>query len=153
MDPRLLLLLPGLATCSTSPVRPTVHSLTPLAAPVYEWPEPRDHPEKTEPPHGDGSGESPLYSGLAVYGAATSNVSNLTTRVTVDSGASGAQPYISVAWLPNSFPLVVSTRDFDVELFLPPTSPITIQVGPDTTRNRMNPSAVQTRRSFTRRRG
>ena len=119
MDPKLLLLLPGLAACYVSPARPTLHALTPIV-PVYEWPERRDHPEKTEPPHGEGSGESPLYEGIAVYGANSSNVS---ARVTIDSGVSGIQPYASVGWLPNRFPLIVSTQDFDIEPFLPSSRP------------------------------
>jgi hypothetical protein len=65
MDPKLLLLLPGLATCSAAPTRPTLHALKP-AVPIYQWPEHRSLPEDTEPPHGEGSGESPLYGGVGV---------------------------------------------------------------------------------------
>ena len=81
------------------------------------------------------------------------NVSNVSASVTVDSGASGTQPYASVAWLPNNFPLVVSTRDFDIEPLSPLSRPnVMIQVGPDTTRHVANPSAIQARRAYTRRR-
>lgn len=80
------------------------------------------------------------------------NVSNASSRViVVDSGGSGTQPYTSAAWLPNNFPLAVSRRDFDVEPFLPPTTPVTTHIGPDR-RDRVNPSTIQTRRSFARRR-
>lgn len=51
-----------------------VHALKVRVAPVRDWPEPQDRPEKTEPPHGEGSGESPLYGGMAVYSTTTINV-------------------------------------------------------------------------------
>lgn len=153
MDPKLLLLLPGLAACHTSPAQPTLHALTQAVVPVHEWPEHRDQPEKTEPPHGEGSGESPIYGGMAVYGTGTVNVSNVSARVTVDSGASGIGPYTSAAWLPNRFPLIASAQDFDVEPFVPLSRPkLKMQIGPDTSKHLSNPSTIQTRRAFTRRR-
>jgi hypothetical protein len=81
----------ALASCSIPQTQPTMHT---LSVPIrQEWPE-HERPEKTEPPHGEGSGESPIYGGIAVYGNA--NISN-TASVVVDSGASGSQPYTSIS--------------------------------------------------------
>jgi hypothetical protein len=142
MDPKLLLLL--LAACPTSPAQPTLGALRKAVVPVYEWPERRDLPEKTEPPHGEGSGESPMYGGLFAYG---------TSSVTVYSSASGVGPDGSTAWLPNRFPLIVSIQDFDVEPFAPSSRPnVTMRIRSDTTKHLSHPSTIQTRRAFTRRR-
>jgi hypothetical protein len=151
MDPKLLLLLPVIANCPTAPSRPTMRRLNPPSAPIYNWPEHHDYPEKTEPPHGEGSTESPMYGGMAVYGTQTVNVS--AALVTFDSGASGTQPYVSMTWLANRLPLVVSVADLDVGPVLPRQSMTATQVAPDSTKHRMNPSTIQSRRSITRRRG
>ena len=52
----------------------TMSSLTPPATPLHEWPEHRDLPEKTDPAHGEGSGESPSMIGVGASGIYT-NVS------------------------------------------------------------------------------
>lgn len=135
MDPKVLFLLPALATCPQSPARPTIHWLTPPALPIYHWPEHREWPEGDHPAHGDGSSESPIYLGLGAY---TNNSS-----VSVDSGASGtlASTTPETMWLPNRFPLIVSTRDFDVEPFSPPASPVTmVPSRPDTKKHLRNRS-------------
>jgi hypothetical protein len=154
MNPKLLLLLP-LAACPTSPAQPTLHALRKaVVVPVHEWPERRDLPEKTEPPHGEGSGDSPMYGGLAAYGTASVNVfSNVSATATVYSSASGVSPDAFTAWLPNRFPLILSIEDFHVEPFEPSSRPnVTMRIRSDTTKHLRYPSTIQTRRAFTRRR-
>ena len=87
---------------------------------------------------------------MAAYGTTTTNV-----NVSLYSGASGFQPYDSVAWLPNRLPLIVSPQDFQVvEPFVLPTPrKVTIQISPDTTKHLSNPSTLHTQRAVTRRRG
>jgi hypothetical protein len=145
----------ALAACPSPQAQPMVHALRGPVVPVRDWPEPQDRPEKTEPPHGEGSGESPLYGGMAVYSTATINV-NASGSFMADSGASGIRPYASVAWLPNKLPLIVSTQDFQVvEPFVVAPTPekVTIQIGPDTKNHMSTPSMIRTRRWFTRRQG
>jgi len=153
MDPKLLLLLPGFAGCPASPAQPSLQAVAQAVVPVREWPERRDQPERTDPPHGEGSGESPMYGGMAAYFPGAANVSNVSARVIVDSGASGIGPYAPAAWLPNRFPLIASTQDFEIKPFMPSSHPnVTMQIGPDTSKHLSNPSTIQTRRAFTRRR-
>jgi hypothetical protein len=148
MDPKMLLLLPGLASCTTLDGQPTLYiSVAPLA-PIRKRPELPELPERDHPAHGEGSSESPTYLGLGAY-------TNTSGRVIVDSTASGS--YTSIApqamWLANRFPLIASTRDFDVEPSLPTPPPIkTFQVAPDTTKHLTNPSTLRARRSYGRRR-
>jgi len=139
----------ALAACPVSPARPMVYA---LIAPVRQERPEQERPERTEPPHGEGSGESPLYGGMAAYGTATTNTTNVSLY---SSGASGIQPYDSVAWLPNRLPLIVSAQDFHVvEPFVPPTPhKVTIQISPDTTKHLSNPSTIHIQRAVTRRRG
>lgn len=151
MDPKVLFLLPGLATCPTSHAQASWHSLTPPAMPVYVWPERQELPEKDHPAHGEGSGESRMFVGVAT---------NASGRVVVDSSASGSafsngtHALDQTTWLPIGLNVVTSRDDLDVEPFLPTTRPIaTIQFKPDTTKHLSNPSTTRARRSYTRRRG
>ena len=148
MDPKLLLLWPVLTACPTLPTSHVVRSMT--VTPIREWPEDREHSDKTDPPHGEESGESPLYGGLAVYG----NVSNAASGSFIsDSGASGTHNYNAVGgWLPNHFPLATSTRELDNEPYFPWSRPnLMIHVGPDSKKHRTNPSTKEVLRSNTRR--
>ena len=144
---KTLALSSALASCQLQHVRPVMHA---LAVPVHEHQEPVEKPEKTEPPHGEGSGESPMFSGMAAYGSA--NVSN-TANVTVSSSGSGIDAYTSVAWLPNRFPLIGSSSEFVlIERFEPlPASQATIQIHTETKNHLGNPSARQIQRAVTRR--
>ena len=137
----------ALASCSIPQTRPPMHV---LSVPVRQERREQEGPEKTEPPHGEGSGESPMFGGMAVYGNA--NISN-TASVSVDSGASGTQPYTSVAWLPNRFPLIVSMQEFEVEPLVPRTpQKMVIQAAPNAARNLRNLSGMHIQRAVTRRR-
>jgi hypothetical protein len=118
--------------------------------PVREWPESRERPEKTEPPHGEGSGESVMY--IGIHSDLSTNTANVST-VIVDSGASGWQPLPPTTWLPNGLNLITS-RDGLVELF--PATPCSANnadasIHPNTTKHLTNPSTIQERRSYTRR--
>jgi hypothetical protein len=137
----------ALATCPLPQAQPTMHA---LSVPVRQERSEHELPEKTEPPHGEGSGESPMFGGMAVYGNA--NVSN-TASVMVHFGASGAQPYTSVARLPNRLPMIMSTHDFEIDLFAPPMPQrSTVQVAPHTTKHLNNPSTTRRQRAVTRQR-
>jgi hypothetical protein len=141
----------ALAGCAIQPALPMAHALrAPAGAPTISWPESQEHPEKTEPPHGEGSGESLMFGGLAAYTNSTVSVSGAT--VMVDSGASGILPYASVAWLPNSFPLIVSPQDFQVVERFVATPQNTIQIAPNTTKHLSNPTTIHLQRAVTRRR-
>jgi hypothetical protein len=148
MDPKMLSLLPGLAACQTWHREATLHSLT-AAVPVYEWPVRQELPEKTDPPHGEGSGESVMFVGNTYV------VTNGSGRlISADSGASGSPSIPSATWLPNGLNLVTTVSELDVEPV--PLSPLPkgmIHIGPDTRSQFANPSAVQARRWYTRRRG
>lgn len=63
MDPKILLLVPGLVGgCHADQARPSVHlPKTPPAAPVRVWPIPEDHPESDHPAHEDAS---QMYRGM-----------------------------------------------------------------------------------------
>ena len=121
---KTIALTSALASCPIQQGQPTMCALT---VPAHENREPVDRPEKTEPPHGEGSVESPMFGGMGVYGSAT--ISN-TASVTALYSASGADAYTSVAWLPNRFPLIVSRSEFVIveRVEPPPTSPATIQI-------------------------
>jgi hypothetical protein len=157
MDPTViiqtLVISSALATCPATKSEKVAEAMRAPAAPVVEWPEPQERPEKGEPPHGEGSGESPIYGGLAVYGGPAVNVSNVSARLIVDSGASGFSPYASVAWLPNSFPLVVSIEDFEADFIAASARPSSIQVDSYASTQPYNPSATKIRQAYTRRRG
>ena len=149
MDPKMLLLLPGLTVCQTWHGEATLHSLT-AAVPEYEWPVRQELPEKTDPPHGEGSGESVMFLGI------NSNVATNASGglISVDSGVSGSPSIPSATWLPNGLNLVTTVRELDVEPV--PLSPLPkgiIHIGPDTGSHLANPSTVQARRWYTRRRG
>jgi hypothetical protein len=148
MDPKVLWLLPGLVTpqCHGSKM-PTMYTLTAPAAPVSEWPERREPPEGDHPGHGEGSDESEMFVGI------NSNVSN-TASVSVDSGASGLGHYTSVGWLPRGLNLITSFDQLVVGERVPVPLPFatSLNVLPNATRPLNNHSAIQTRRSFTRRR-
>jgi hypothetical protein len=141
----------ALAGCPVQPTRPMLHALTAPVVPVQSWPVPKDWPEKTDPAHGEGSGESPMYVGLFGYG--TTTASNVSAHVMVDSGASGTHPYTSVAWLPKSFNLVSSPVGLELVARVPSSLPFAannLNVSPNATKHMSNPSTIQTRRSFTR---
>jgi hypothetical protein len=151
MDPQLLLILAGLASCPTSDAKPTLYISVASPAPIRKWPELPDLPERDHPAHGEGSSESPMYLGIGAFATNT----NTSSRVTVDSSASGDYPSIAsqAIWLANGFPLITSMQDFDVEPSL--TTPLvaeTIQVTPDTRKHLTNPSTLKTRRAYGRRR-
>jgi hypothetical protein len=150
MDPKLLLFLPGLATCPTLDAQPMLYISIASPAPTREWPELPDLPEGDHPAHGEGSSESPMYQGVGGY--VNANTSN---RIVVDSSASGNYNSLSpqAVWLANRFPLVTSTRDLDVEPLLPAACLIkTFQVAPDTTKHLTNLSTLRTRRTYGRHR-
>jgi len=150
MDPKLLLLLPGLASCPMSDAQPTLYVSVASPAPIRKRLEPLDLPEGDHPAHGEGSSESPIYLGIGSF----ANNTNASGRIIFDSGSSGN--YTSTApqamWLAGNFPLIMSTRDFETEPFAPPPAVKTNQVVPDTTKQRTNLSAVRTRRSHRQRR-
>jgi hypothetical protein len=130
--------LAGLAIRPAPDEQTTWRSLTPPAPLIYVWPEHRERPERTEPPDGEGSGESPMFGGL-VYGNSSPG------WVTVDSGASGANNVPDAAWLRRNLNLnVVSSIDdlVDIEPFPPTTLPIAkVLMQSDPTRHRANPSS------------
>ena len=131
----------------SGPIQQGQPAMRALTVPAHEHREPVERPEKTEPPHGEGSGESPMFGGMAVYG----NVSN-TASVTVSYSASGTVAYTSDAWLPNRFPLIVSSNEFVIVEREPvPTFPATIQIRPETKKHMGNLSARQIQRAVTRR--
>jgi hypothetical protein len=158
MDPttiaQALVISSALASCPAAQPEQTVEAVRAPTVPVRAWPEPRELPEKTEPPHGEGSGESPIYGGLAVYGTPSVNVSNVSAHVMVDSGASGTAPYTSVAWLPNRFSLVVSTQEFEPD-FVAPSAWLNypFEATSSATERPYNSSMIHIRRAYTRRRG
>lgn len=83
-----------------------------------------------------------------------SNVATNTSGrlISVDSGASEWHAVPHVAWLPSGLNLITTIGEL-VEPF-PPTLPkSTIQTGPDTKKHLANPSTIEARRSYTRRRG
>jgi hypothetical protein len=147
VNPKVLCLLPGLVASQHHDSKvPTMHALTAPAGPVYVWPERREPLEGDHPGHGEGSDESVMFVGI------NSNVSN-TASVTVDSSASGVGPYTSVGWLPRGLNLVTSFDQFVVERVPTPLPFATnVNVSANATRHLNNPSTIQTRRSFTRRR-
>lgn len=148
MDPKALLLLPGLVAPQRHDAKtPTMLSLTAPVTHVYEWPEREREPlEGDHPGHGDGSDESWMFVGI------NSNVSN-TASVTVDSGASGIGPYTSFGWLPKGLNLVASFDELEVVERVPAALPYAtdLNVSPNASKHLTNPSTIQTRRSFTRR--
>jgi hypothetical protein len=150
MDPKVLLLLPGLASCPMSDAHPTLYISVASARPARKRPEPPDLPERDHPPHGEGSSESPIYLGVGSF----ANNNTASGRIIVDSSASGT--YTSTApqatWLAGNFSLAISMRDFDVEPFVPTPPTKTIQVAPDTTKHLANPSTLRALRSYGRRR-
>jgi hypothetical protein len=149
MDPKVLLLLPGLAACPTMHTHATLHSLTNPATPVHEWPVRQEQPEKTDPPHGEGSGESVIFVGI------NTNVATNTSGsvINVDSGASGSHSMPSATWLPNGLDLITSINELS-DPFPPAMLPGTmIPIGPERTKHLTNPSTIKSRRSYTRRRG
>ncbi len=75
MDWPSLIVLPVLAACPTSPATPTLHSLTPSAAPVYDWPQ-RKEPVDHEPDH-PAEDQGGLVLGV---GASASGFSNVTAH-------------------------------------------------------------------------
>jgi hypothetical protein len=138
----------ALAACPT-PAKPDVHALKVRVAPAPEWPGSQERLEDTEAPHGEGSGESPLYGGLGAYGLNINATNTSPNTITVDSGASGTQPYASIAaWLPNRLPLIVSTHDFNVvQSVVTPWQKATMGGPTETTRHLSNPSTIQILRS------
>lgn len=149
MDTKVLLLLSGIAACPTPHTRATLHSLTPPAMPVHEWPVHQERPEKTAPPHGEGSGESVMFVGINTNVA--TNVSG--SVISVDSGASGSHSMPSATWLPNGLNLVTTINQL-ADPFPPAMLHETmILIGPDRTKHLTNPSTIKARRSYTRRRG
>jgi len=152
MDPKPLCILSGLLTCaSPAPAqRPhdqfvaTYRSLAPTV-PVRDWPEDRERPERTDPAHGEGSGESVMYLGLGGY--TTNTAAHSLMSVNVDSSASGAVSiYGPQMWLSNTFLSVTSPRDLYSERIPLPVAK-TIRVVPDTTKHLANPSTARMRRS------
>jgi hypothetical protein len=151
MDPKLLLLLPGLASCPMTDAQPTLYTSVASPAPVRRRGELPELPEKDHPADGEGSRESPIYLGIGAY----ANNTNTSSRVVVDSSASGHYTSSSpqAMWLANRFPLITSTHDFDVESFVPtPLSTEMMKIAPDTMKHLTNPSTLRARRSFGRRR-
>jgi hypothetical protein len=148
MDPKALLLLPGLvAPQHHGASRAMTHSLTAPATPVYEWPEREREPlEGDHPGHGEGSDESWMFVGI------NSNVSN-TARVTVDSGALGVSPYTAGGWLQKGLNLVASFGELEAGESTPEPLPYAtnLSVSPNGSKHLNNPSTIRTRRSFTRR--
>ncbi len=147
MDPKVLFLLPGLVASPTKGNQAEWHAVAPLLAmPVYEWPVHPEQPEKTDPPHGEGSGESVMFTGIN-----TNTFTNASGRlITVDSGASGSQiPYAT--WLPQGLNLVTDVSELGVEP-MPPAALIHTanHIGP---KHFTGPSGIKVRRSYTRRRG
>jgi hypothetical protein len=158
LDPKTLLLLPGLVGCHQQPhcetltvqvgpaaTTPTVQTWRGLA-PVYEWPERREPMEGGDhPAHGEGSDESPMFVGIVT----NSNVAS-GQIITVDSGAS-ASPYIHNGWLPRGLNLVTSAYEFVLVDQISP-SPLRSHFpennSPDTTRHRGNPSAIKIQRTL-----
>jgi len=137
----------ALAFRRIQPAQPVVTAAT---VPVQHPQEPLERPERTEPPHGEGSGESPMYGGMGAYGTLT--VTH-TANVNVSLGGSGIPAHTHIAWLPNRFPLIVSSTEFVVaeRLDPPPQFQATIQVHPKTTKHMGNPSTKQIQRAVTRR--
>jgi hypothetical protein len=124
----------------------TVSAVKATGVPVYVWPESEERPDKTEPPHGEGSGESVMYGGIH------SNISN-TASVVVDSGVSGGvQPLLPVTWLPNGLKLITSTIEL-VEPFPPVTMASALEnpIHSNTTKHLANPSTIKQQRFYTRR--
>jgi hypothetical protein len=128
-------------------IKATFRAATSTGVPVYVWPESKEQPEKTEPPHGEGSGESVLY--IGIHSDLSTNSSNASTII--DSGASGVQPLPTAMWLPNDLNIVTTTCEltepFPVVL---PTGVIT-RFCPDSTQHLTNPSMIKQRRAYTRR--
>jgi hypothetical protein len=150
MDPKALIKTVTISSALiTSPApqgQAVMHALRAPNLPIHTWPAPNEHPEKTDPPHGEGSGESPMYGGLSAYSTATVNVS---------AGVSGIAPDTYVAWLPNTLPLMFSPRDLKNQIDTFPTSApsnVIVRIEPDTSKHLSNPSAMKLRREYTRRR-
>jgi hypothetical protein len=150
MSSLVLLVSLGLVQCSPRADCPheanaTWSAVEDTGVPTYEWPESNERPEKTDPPHGEGSGDSVLFVGLH------SNISNTANTVIVDSSVSGFEPLPPVTWLPNGLNLVTTALEL-VKPFPPatPNSVVTL-IRPDTTKHLANSSTVKERRSYTRR--
>ena len=146
MDVKIFCLLPVLVAPQHHDSKMTMHALKAPAAPINGWPERREPLEGDHPGHGEGSDESVMFTGL--------NVSNTTASVSVDSGASGLSPYISVGWLPRGSNLVASSDQLPVltePVPMPLSFETSLNVSPNATKHLSNPSTIKTRRSFTRR--
>jgi hypothetical protein len=69
MDPKTLLLLPGLVVPHQQhdSKTPTIQACHAPMTPVYEWPERSEPIERGEhPSHGEGSDESPMFVGTTM---------------------------------------------------------------------------------------
>jgi len=148
MDPKVLLLLPGLtAGLHKDHVEPSVRSLTPPPVPIYEWPERQERSEQDHPAQED---PSPMYRGL-VY--SNINVSNTAVRtITVDSTASASVHVPRSLWPENNLSVVDSVDDLEVGARITPKSHfLNLAASLNASRNMANPSTIEIRRSITRR--
>lgn len=153
MDPKVLLLLPGLAACHTGQPSQEYRSLTESTTTI-NWPDDLNLPERREQQHPAHEDPSPMYRGL-VY--SNINVSNTAARsINIDSSvsASGSNAW-GAMWPENNFILVSSVDELGVGGLLPPLLPSATarNVSPETTKHLSNPSTMNVHRSVTRRRG
>jgi hypothetical protein len=152
MDPKVLLLLPGLAGCHADQPSQTWRSLTGPATTI-NWPEDLNLPERRDSEHPAHEDPSPIYRGL-VY--SNLNVSNTAARtISLDSSASASGQHIRASmWPENNLIMVSSVNDLEVAGRVPPSLPFAsnLKVSPDTTRHLSNPSTIHVQRAFTRRR-
>lgn len=149
MDPKALLLLPGLVVPNHQRHSDTltVRVWQEPGSPVADWPERREPIERGEHPgHGEGSDESPMFIGSVM----NTNVAS-GQLITVDSGASANLP-IHEGWLPRGLNLVTSANELIVveqTMPSPLRSPLAANLdSPNTRRHRGNPSADKIRRTF-----
>jgi hypothetical protein len=81
----------------------------------------------------------------------SSNVSNVSARVTIDSGASGIGPYMSAGWLPKGLNLVTSFDELEIGERVPAPLPYaTNLISPNASKHLTNRTTIQTRRAFSR---
>jgi hypothetical protein len=144
---KVLALLPGLAAgCPASHVDAAWHSLTPPAAPVYEWPQHQELPVDPEHLPHDGSGESGMFIGMVSN--STVNVSTYSGAIIgVDSGASGSHALPFVPWLTDGLNIVTDFSELGDPFPPMPLPGFKIHIGPNTTKHLSNPSTVRTRRT------
>jgi hypothetical protein len=142
MNPKILLLLPGLTVYPAQPARAVVRTFRPVV-PIHAWPQSRELPEDTEPGHGRGSSESRMF-----IGATTLNTNTASGQMMIANSEPISNEATHETWL-STGPIILSVGFVES---LPQSLPtLTVDSAPN--RVLSNPSMIKMRRSVTRRRG